>query len=111
MEDEPFEVDEKGGTFLTSVKGSKNDKSLKHSCSTFICDQQKAMVLFGHPQEGVKKFTHQQSLSALRKEPKLLNLKKPPIYLPELRERKDVWMGKTSGEILAERKPKIVKSK
>ena len=28
------------------------------------------------------------------------NLKKPPIYLPELRERKDVWQGQASNALL-----------
>lgn len=88
------------GTFLTSLKGKNNPNNQKN-----FNDEQKALVLFGPPKEKQKSGMKRNSSTTTIDDRQLKNFKKPPIYLPELRDRKDVWMGKSSGDLIAQKKP------
>lgn len=97
------------GTFLTSLKGQKK-RVLRVDNSETIDDDQKALVLFGAKDSFKSKMKRTSSTSTLDNI-QLKNLKKPPIYLPELRDRRDVWKGKSSGDLLAQSKPGVKKKK
>ena len=90
------------GTFLTSLKGSKSRANLKDPKELLKEEERKAMVLFGlHDPEGNKQKLVRKSSFSSKSDIQFKELKKPPIYLPELRDRKDVWKGKSSGDLLA----------
>jgi hypothetical protein len=87
------------GTFLTSLKGKKITKM-----HVTVNDEQKALVLFGPPKEKKKNYMVRNLSTTTINDRDMKNFKKPPIYLPELRDRKDIWMGKSSGALIAQKK-------
>ena len=98
---------EESGTFLTSLKGGqKNKGGILSSQSSAFNDDHKAMVLFGLNKESKKSLINHTSSASTLENIQLRNLRKPPIYLPELRERKDIWKGKSSWDLLAQNNPK-----
>lgn len=91
------------GTFLTSIKGGKNNMSMKRSQSSIILEHEhQALVLFKHNRD---EKSNKKSSSTAIDDLKFKEPIKPPMYLPELRKRKDVWKGQTSTEMVNENKP------
>lgn len=60
------------------------------------------MVLFGRKRQSKQSYKGLTSSNSSIENIQLRNLKKPPIYLPELRNRKDIWKGKSSSDLLAQ---------